>query len=337
MKSLTTKLLFGLAAATLAATAVADTTAAPAEVRFAWAGAPRVWVLGKADKSFDQALGVPVKWVQFNTGADVLALFASKQIDIARFGSNPAVSGYAQGLPIELISVPEIITTAEQLVVRADIRDVKGIEGRTIAYPPNSTAQYALEALLDRGHADRAKVKLVPLKPAEIVAAWKRGDIDGAYAWDPAKAQLVADGAHVVFSTGDLRKDGVLIYNNFVVSKDFAAKYPQLVAAFLKNYQKKVEEYRQDPERAAATIAATLDQPVDSVRTALHGMEYPTVAELLSAEYLGASADGAPSGIARAQAETAAFLVKAGQLQSTRVPASFVPFNNASFLRQAGN
>ncbi|MFY3859766.1 taurine ABC transporter substrate-binding protein [Achromobacter xylosoxidans] len=337
MKSLTTKLLFGLAAATLAATAVADTTAAPAEVRFAWAGAPRVWVLGKADKSFDQALGVPVKWVQFNTGADVLALFASKQIDIARFGSNPAVSGYAQGLPIELISVPEIITTAEQLVVRADIRDVKGIEGRTIAYPPNSTAQYALEALLDRGHADRAKVKLVPLKPAEIVAAWKRGDIDGAYAWDPAKAQLVADGAHVVFSTGDLRKDGVLIYNNFVVSKDFAAKYPQLVAAFLKNYQKKVEEYRQDPERAAATIAATLDQPLDSVRTALRGMEYPTIAELLSAEYLGASADGAPSGIARAQAQTAAFLVKAGQLQSTRVPASFVPFNNASFLRQAGN
>ena len=60
MKSLTTKLLFGLAAATLAATASADTTAAPAEVRFAWAGAPRVWVLGKADKSFDQALGVPV-------------------------------------------------------------------------------------------------------------------------------------------------------------------------------------------------------------------------------------------------------------------------------------
>lgn len=338
MNSLTAKRFLGLATAfALTSGAAAETAPPPAEVRFAWAGAPRIWVLGKADKSFDQALGAPVKWVQFNTGADVLSLFASKQIDIARFGSNPAVSGYAQGLPIELISVPEVITTAEELVVRASIKDVKGIEGKTIAYPPNSTAQYALEALLDRGYADRSKVKIVPLKPAEIVAAWKRGDIDGAYAWAPAKAQLLADGAHVVFSTKDLRKDGVLIYNNFVVSKEFAAKHPQLVSAFLKNYEKKVEEYRQDPERAIKIIAATLDQPADSVRSALQGMEYPTVSELLSAEFLGEGANGAPSGIARAQADTAAFLVKAGQLQAARVPKSFAPFDNASFLKQAGN
>jgi taurine transport system substrate-binding protein len=59
----------------------------PPEVRFAWAGGPRVWILGKIDKSFDQAFGAPVKWIPFATGADVLSLFAAKEIDIARFGS----------------------------------------------------------------------------------------------------------------------------------------------------------------------------------------------------------------------------------------------------------
>lgn len=308
---------------------------APAEIRLAWAGAPRVWVLGKADGAFEKALGVPVKWVQFGSGADVLALFAGKQIDIARFGSNPAVSGFVQGLPIELISVPEVIATSEQLVVRNTVGTLKDLEGKTIAYPPNSTAQYALETLLDQGLLDRSKVKLVPLKPAEIVAAWKRGDIDGAYAWDPAKAELTADGAKVLFSTRDLRKDGVLIYNNFVVSKAFAQAYPQLVATFLKTYQQQVDAYKRDPEAAAQVIATYLNQPLASVRATLAGLDYPSIAELLSDAYLGDGSNPGKSGLAAAQKKTADFLVKVGQLQASKVPGDFGALNNPAYLQAA--
>jgi len=90
----------------------------PQEVRFAWAGGPRVWILGKIDKSFDQAFGAPVKWIPFATGADVLSLFAAKEIDIARFGSSPAVAGIARKLPIEIIGVPEVIASSERLIGR---------------------------------------------------------------------------------------------------------------------------------------------------------------------------------------------------------------------------
>lgn len=328
--------LVAVTAASLALwTGVAVADPLPSEVRLAWAGAPRVWVLAKADGAFDKAFGVPTKWVQFASGADVLALFAAKEIDIARFGSSPAVSAFVQGLPIELISVPEVIATSEQLVVKDSIKDVKGLEGKTIAYPPNSTAQYALEALLDSGVVDRAKVKIVALKPAEIVAAWKRGDIDGAYAWDPAKAQLTADGAKIIFSTKDLRKTGVLIYNNFVVSKDFAEKHPELVVKFLKTYQEKVDEYKRDPEAAAQKIAKHLDQPIDSVRSTLAGLDYPSIAEQLTPDYLGDTQGSEQSGIAKAQKATADFLVKAGQLQKSKEPDSFTPFDNNSFLKQA--
>ena len=65
----------------------------PAEVRLAWASGPRVWILGKIDKSFDKSVGTNVRWIPFATGADVLSLFAAKEIDIARFGSSPAVAG----------------------------------------------------------------------------------------------------------------------------------------------------------------------------------------------------------------------------------------------------
>ena len=130
---------------------------------------------------------------------------------------------------------------------------------------------YALEAAIKVYHVDRSKIKLVPLKPAEIVAAWKRGDIDGAYAWDPASQELAAAGGHEILVTKQLQKDGYLIYNNFVVRKAFAEQYPKLVATFLRVYQQKVDEYHQDPERAAQIIAKNIDQPLDSVRRNVRG------------------------------------------------------------------
>jgi taurine transport system substrate-binding protein len=307
----------------------------PAEVRLAWAGAPRVWVLARADQSFDKAFGVPVRWVQFASGADVLSLFAANAIDIARFGSSPAVAGITQRLPIEVIGIPEVIATSERLTVRKSIASLKDIEGKTIAYPPNSTAQYALEAAIKVYKLDRSKIKLVALSPAEIVAAWKRGDIDGAYAWDPASQQLSANGGHEIFFTKDLQKDGYLIYNNFVVRKAFAEKYPQIVTAFLKTYQQKVDEYQKDPEAAAQIIAKNIDQPIDSVRRTLAGLSYPSVQEQLSDAYLGSGASKRGAGIDRAMVDTAKFLAGAGQLRADTIPATYSNSIDSSFLARA--
>jgi taurine transport system substrate-binding protein len=307
----------------------------PPEVRLAWAGAPRVWVLARADGSFDKAFGTKVRWVQFATGADVLALFATNAIDIARFGSSPAVAGITQRLPIEVIGIPEVIATSERLTVRQNIHSINELEGKTVAYPPNSTSQYALEAAIKVYHVDRSKIKLVPLKPAEIVAAWKRGDIDGAYAWDPASQELAAAGGHEILVTKQLQKDGYLIYNNFVVRKAFAEQYPKLVATFLRVYQQKVDEYHQDPERAAQIIAKNIDQPLDSVRRTLAGLEYPSVKDQLSPAFLGSGANTPQSGIAKAMADTAQFLVNVGQLRGDTVPQSFAPEIDTTFLKEA--
>jgi len=326
--------LLALLAVSNAASAATDP---PAEVRFAYAGGPRVWILGKIDGSFDKALGTKVKWVPFATGADVLTLFAAKEIDIARFGSSPAVAGISRKLPIEIIGVPEIIATSERLIGRTSkgVGSLKDLEGKTVGYPPNSTAQYALEAAIKVNKIDRSKVKLVSLKPAELVAAWKRGDIDAAYVWGPFTQQLEADGGKEIFATKQLQRDGYLIYNNFVVRTEFAEKYPELVVAFLRNYQVKLDQYKKDPEGSAVAIAKHLDIPVDSARSVLTGLEYPSLKEQLTAAYLGNGSTVASSGIARAAKDTAEFLADIGEIRKADIPDSFAPAINTSFLSRA--
>ena len=307
----------------------------PAEVRFAYAGGPRVWILGKIDGSFDKSFGTKVKWVPFSSGAEVLTLFAAKEIDIARFGSSPAAAGIARKLPIEVIATPEIIATSERLIARTGIRSLKDLEGKAVAYPANSTAQFAFEVAVKLANVDRSKIKGVALKPAEIVAAWKRQDIDAAYVWGPFSQQLEADSGKELFATRDLQKDGVLVFNNFAVRKEFAEKHPEIVVKFLRVVQEKVDQYKKDPEGSAQAIAKHLDIPLETARSTLAGLEYPSLAEQLTPAFIGNEASKTDSRITKSYKDTASFLAQIGEVRKEEVPASYASAINTTFLQRA--
>lgn len=76
----------------------------------------------------------------------------------------------------------------EALVVRdgSGINGPQDLIGKTIATPFVSTSHYSLLGALKHWNLTRNWGKVVNLSPAQITAAWKRGDIDGAFTWSPA-------------------------------------------------------------------------------------------------------------------------------------------------------
>jgi taurine transport system substrate-binding protein len=323
----------------LAATAVCSAAAGaadlPKEVRITYSGGAQLIVQAKADGSLEKAFGTPVKWVQFATGADVLTLLAANEVDIANFGSSPTVTALVRKLPVEVVGVSANISTYEHLSGRDNIRTLKDLEGKTVAYPPNSTAQYALDTAIAVHHIDRSKIKLVPLKPADIVAAWKRKDIDAAYVWAPFNVALDNDGGHSVFATKDLKKDGYLIYNNYVVTKAFAAKYPKLVATLLRVHQDKIEQYLKDPDGVSQTIARELGATPEAIKVSLAGLEFPSLADQRKPEWLGDGSNDDASGLVKAIVKTTDFLAQTDQVRKADIPKSFAGTINPSFLKQA--
>ncbi len=309
--------------------------AVPDEVRIAYSGGSQVLMLAKADGSLEKALGTKVKWVQFASGADALSYFASDAIDIANFGSSPATAGIVRKLPVKIVGVSGVIATYERLIGKQGINGLQDIEGKRVGYPPNSTSQYALEAAIAVHKLDRAKITLIPLRPAEMVAAWKRGDIDAGYVWAPFAQELEASGGHQVFATKDLQKDGYLIYNNYVVRTAFARQYPQVVTSFLKVHQQKVDEFRRDPEAAAAIVAREVGAPVTTATNTLAGLEYPSISEQGTAAWLGDGTDTDRSGIGQAVNKTAHFLESTGEVRQRDIPATWNDAIDSSYIRQA--
>lgn len=307
----------------------------PAIVRFGYLNGPRPWILGKADGTFDKALGTTVEWVNFPNGPNEISALAAGEIDIGRVGSVPTVSALARKVPIEVIAVSGVIATSERLIARNGIDSVKALEGHAVGYPAGSTAHYALLAAFKVHNVDVAKVRQVQLKPGDLFAAWRRGDIDAAYVWGPFSHQLEAENGHQLLATKDLQRHGYFLFNNYVVRREFAQKYPQTVAKFLQAFADTVKRYQADPDGSAAIIAKTLDQDEVAAKDTLAGLVYLPLAEQLGPQWLGSRGGNAESVIAKGYADTARFLVELGELRPEDVPPSFAPFINTSYLSQA--
>jgi len=317
------KFAFALTASASAVSVRAN--ARPATVRLGFAGQPRAWVLGKTDGSYEKALGTAVEWVSVPSGGQGLALLAAGKIDIGVFGSSPVAAGLVRKLPIKIIGAPEIIATSERLIVRKGITDIRQLEGRTIAYPPGSTPQYAFEAAVRAFKLNSSSIKRLSLAPNEAVAAWRRKDIDAAYLSGPAWGHLLAGGGVQLLASEDLQKYGYFVWNSAVVRSEFSAQYPDLVIQYLQEAQRVIARYQADPPKGAQALATNLAAPVDATLETLAGLTYPSLQQQLTPAYWGAGPDTTQAKLVLALADTARFLAETGQVRAAEIPASFTP------------
>ena len=150
----------------------------------------------QADGLYEKAIGEKIDWRRFNSGPEVIAALASGDLQLGNIGSSPLAAATSRKLPIVAFIVSAQINAAEALVVRngSGIGKPEDLAGKTIATPFVSTSHYSLLGALKHWQIDPSKVKIVNLNPAEIAAAWRRGDIDGAFVWSPALGEIKKSG-----------------------------------------------------------------------------------------------------------------------------------------------
>ncbi len=292
--------------------ALGATSALAVDLRIGWQPIVEPSRVPQADGAYEAATGANVTWNRFEGGADVIAAIASGSIDIGYVGSSPLTVAVSQQLPIETIFVVGNIAEAEALAVKG-ITSPEELAGKKIATPFVSTAHYSLLTALKHWGVDPASVELLNLRPPEIAAAWERGDIDGAYVWDPVLNQIKATGGTVLADSADVAEWGGPTFDAWIVRKDFAEANPDVVTAFVKTTADAYAEYLADPDAwnaesdAAKKIAELSGANAADVPALLKGYVFPSLEDQASAAFLG-------GGTTQAIAATAQFLVEQGRI-----------------------
>jgi taurine transport system substrate-binding protein len=269
----------------------------PATLRYGNVVYDQTSYVGIAKGYFDEELkkyGVKLKSTDFEGGRVVTAAMVAGELDLGLCGALPCLSALMQGLQARAIWIPVDELTIEGLIVRKDsgIKGPKDLVGKKLAAQFNSTSHYALLGYLKTHGVDPKKVTIIDIRTMDQVAALTRGDIDGGYLWNPHKAKAIKElGAINLVNIVDQWKDGYRIADLILVRNEFAERYPELVEALLRGWERANQLWKSNPEEAARAAYKLLGYDTwQDCLEALKGGIYPTAKEHISPDYFGTTA-----------------------------------------------
>jgi taurine transport system substrate-binding protein len=271
-----------------------------------------------ANGEFVKSTGYAIDFRRFNSGADIFAAIASGDVQVGYVGSSPYAAAASRGLDVKAFYIASISGTDEALVVRngSGINKLSDLKGKKLAAAPVSTDHYQLLALLKSLGLGEKDVQVLAIPQPNIVAAYKRGDIDGGFVWDPALTELKKTGK-VLLTSRDVAKRGAPTFSAWVATGSFAHNNPEFLKVFARVTEKYAKSFEKDKNQwnagsaNAKALAGLLGGTPEAQAAALKNLSLITPHLQASNAWL---AGGDKSGVAKILKDTSAFLKEQGKI-----------------------
>jgi len=192
----------------------------------------------KVKKTFDDALGVPVKWTNFATGGEMTEAMLSGDIDISYSqGLTPFVNAVNAKAPIILVDIAVIYGMGGTTCVAAKGID-KGnastkLDGQKVAVPLGTMADYVFKETMRVVGADISKMKVVDMTPADGSAALVNGDVAMAGLFGGTSIDKAKDAGSSVLTVAEAQEAGIAGIDITSVTYKFLKENPGMVITFV--------------------------------------------------------------------------------------------------------
>ena len=313
-----------------------DSKPLPEEINFGILRVPNDETIAMVEGYFEDYFGekgIETNFTVFDSGAEANQALASGSIDFATVGNVNAVTALARDLNVELVWIHEVLGEIEALAARegSGINKIEDLADKKVAVPFASTCHYVLlNALNNAGIAE--DVQLLDMKTTEIVAAWKRGDIDAAYVWQPSLGEILKTGK-VIISSKEMAERGYVTANVEIANKDFTEKYPHVVTSFITMLSEAAEIYRNNPEKGAEIVAETLEITPEEALKQMQGSTWYNREEQISQQFFGTSDN--PGDFAKIMKETSDFLQKQNSIDESPSQEEYNKYVNPEYIEQS--
>ena len=295
MKKIITMMLGSLVAFTLTMSAAFS---AAKEVRVAffleW---PTPNQEDKVKKTFDDALGVPVKWTNFSNGGAMTDAMLAGDIDISYSqGLVPFINAVKSNAPLKLVDIAmeygmggtTCVTSKASGITKANASE---LEGKKVAVPLGTMAEYVFDESMKVVGADKSKMEVIQMDPEEGAAAIVAGDVVMAclFGGNSIKAALTV-GTRLL-TVQEARDAGIKGIDITSVTTKFMKENPGMVRTF-------IEVTHEANARLAAgksnmnIIAKDAEMSVSDMKETLGGFVFLNAADTKKSMEKGGTLDG---------------------------------------------
>lgn len=183
-----------------------------------------------------------VKLLPFSAGPPMLPALAANELDVAWLGDFPTISGFANGLPIEIFTLKQEYASHVRVVAHPDagIGALRDLRGKTIGVTYGSSGHYHILRALANAGLSQADVTLVNLQPANMPGAFAAKQVDVICTWEPNVGNLLKQGGISVATSESL---GVLLATVWVARKQYSRNNPEQIQKFLRVLDKARQAY----------------------------------------------------------------------------------------------
>ncbi|CAN5548428.1 ABC transporter substrate-binding protein [soil metagenome] len=220
-------------------------------------------LVGVANGEFAKELtGYQLTTKVVNAGPEAMEALLAGEIDFSYVGPSPAINTFLKSHGEALRVIAGACEGGASLICRGDetMTSVKDLAGKKVAVPQLGGTQdvscrkFLVEAgmtTVDKG----GTVAIIPVKNPDILALFKRKQIDAAWVPEPWASRIKKDaGAKTVIDERDLWPGHKFTTTVLVVRKKFADEHPDAVAEVLKAHIASVDFLQSKPEDAKKVV-----------------------------------------------------------------------------------
>lgn len=218
-----------------------------------------------------------VELVNFTSDADVNAALASGQLEGAAIATHTAMAMAAAGLPIRIVMLLDVSTTADAIIVDGSVGSVADLKGRQVAYEEGTTSDILLNYALAQNGMSVADIERVPMPAADAGSALIGGRVPVAVTYEPylTMAQAQNPEVKVLFTAGE---EPGLVSDVFVVREEILEERPGQVVALLRAWDQALAAYEADVTEGRAIISEAVGASPEELETAFDGVEFYSLA-----------------------------------------------------------
>ena len=265
---------------------------------------PMPFQFAKVNGTYDEAMGVTINWVSFDSGTAMSAAMASGDVQIAvSQGVPPFVVATSAGQDLQIIDVAVSYAENDNCVVSSgleiDKESADELAGKKVAVPLGTAAHYGFLRQMDHFGVDLASLDVVDMAPAEGAAALAQGQVDMSCGWGGALRRMKEHG-NVLLTGAEKEELGILVFDVTSAPASFVAENPELVEKFLAVTAEANAAWNDGSgvEEMLPVIANDAGMDVDATKDTMDTFVFPSVDEQLSDAWLGGAAPAFMKGVA---------------------------------------
>ena len=240
----------------------------------------------KVKKTFDKALGVPVKWTNFATGGEMTEAMLSGDIDISYSqGLTPFVNAVNAKAPIKLVDIAVIYGMGGTTCVAAKGID-KGnasskLDGQKVAVPLGTMADYVFKETMRVVGADISKMKVVDMNPEDGSAAFVNGDVAMACLFGGKSIKAAKEKGASLLTVKEAQDAGIAGIDITSVTNKFLKENPGMVRTFVEVTHEANARYN-DGKADMNVIAKDAAMDLAGTKKQMGGFEFPNAGTMNS-------------------------------------------------------